>query len=114
MGNVPEPDAGPPRPTFGDVRDDYDDEFAIVRTPAEIARRRLFIPALAHMVLGAGSIVGLIIGAGAAIIDFSEGSPDDYQYVLFGAGLGLLALGIYIFSFVIAGGLAMRRLNRYP
>jgi hypothetical protein len=96
------------------VRDDYDDEFAIVRTPAEIARRRLFFPSVAFQVWAAGGIAGLIVGIFAAINDFSEDSPDDYQYVLFGAGLGMLALGIYLFAFVFVGGLAMRRLNRYP
>ena len=54
-------EAEPARPTFGDLRDDYDDEFATRWTPFEMARRRVHGPAFAFIPIGILGLLGMLV-----------------------------------------------------
>src|SRR5262249_10558957 len=54
-------------PRYTDLRDDYDDEFGRALSPREVARRRVFAPAVAFIVTGCLGIGGSLIGAGAVV-----------------------------------------------
>jgi hypothetical protein len=99
------------RPTYNDLRDDYDDAF--ISTPASIACERLFVPAVAFLVIGVLGILGMFIGAVVAILDFlRSGQGDERLIILFILGW-LICLGLFLFGLVVAGGVCMMRLRRY-
>jgi hypothetical protein len=106
-------DDGPSRraPSYNDLRDDYDDE--IIRTPLSIARERVFVPAIAFVVIGILGILGTLVGMAAAVVAYfdSRGRDDDVVLLLF--LLWVVCVGLCLFTLVIAGGLCMMRLRRY-
>jgi hypothetical protein len=97
-----------------DVRDDFDDEFRRALSPREIARRRLFVPGVAFVVVGALGLLGLAAGAVVALLDFlRSGRGDERLFILV---LVLFLLGVCgppLFAFVIAGGWCLLNLRRY-
>jgi len=104
-----EPDDRPQRPVYNDLRDDYDDDFGIIRTPAEIARRKVFIPATAIIAIG---IVGILALTGLSIGIAIEQLRKNPVWLLV-IYLSLTSLGACLFCFVIVGGLSMARLRNY-
>jgi len=106
-------DHGPPRraPNYNDLRDDYDDQ--MIRTPASIARERVFVPAIAFVVIGILGILGTLIGMAAAVVDFFDSRQRDDNVLLFLFQLWIVCVGLCLFTLVIAGGLCMMRLRRY-
>jgi hypothetical protein len=108
-----DPEFAERRPTFDDLRTDYDDDFGRSRTPFELARWRLFVPALAHITIGSIAILGGFVGAGAVLFDYLDDGLDDWEQVvelvLAEAAIGL---GWVLFALVIAGGISMLQLRR--
>ena len=99
------------RPVYNDLRDDYDDEFGGDRTPLGNARRRVLAPAVAFIVIGILVIVGALIGAIAAILDFL-GTPGRSHHVIFLALLlALCSLGPIVAAIVIPGGVCLKNLR---
>ncbi|MBO0696819.1 MAG: hypothetical protein J2P46_00355 [Zavarzinella sp.] len=98
---------------YHDIRDDYDDEFGRGQSPREVARRRLFGPAVAFVVIGVVCVLGALVGIVAVVNDFMSTLPGPAhgpQTVLF---LGLLFLGACLFLLVICGGICLVSLRRY-
>ncbi|HKB01252.1 MAG TPA: hypothetical protein VKD90_03485, partial [Gemmataceae bacterium] len=90
---------------YHDIRDDYDDEFGRAQSPREVARRRVFGPAVAFVVIGTLCVLGAFTGAVAVVIELMSAGPRPAhgpQTVLF---LGLLFLGACLFLLVIYGGI---------
>jgi hypothetical protein len=106
-------DDGPPRraPSYNDLRDDYDDE--IIRTPFSIARERVFVPAIAYVVIGILGILGTLVGMAAAVLEYSDSRQRDDDVILLLFLLWVVCVGLCLFTLVIAGGLCMMRLRRY-
>lgn len=108
-----DPESAPSRPTFDDLRADYDDDFGHLRSPFEIARRRLFVPGVAHITIGVMAILGALVGAGAVLFDYVDDGLDEWEQV---AELilaeGAIGLGFILFALVIAGGVSMMQLRR--
>ena len=112
---VPEAPEGFQRRHFGDQRDDFDDEFGRVRTPAEIAKRKLRVPAIMHIVTASFCLIGTLIGAVAILVDaFEERYWRDEGDEVIGVLLASLALagGGFLFGTVLAGGVSMMKLRR--
>jgi hypothetical protein len=104
----PDPELAP-RSTFGDQRDDYDDEFGRGRSPLAVARRRLLVLGITHIVIGVvGGIWTLLVGA-VCVAEHLNGDGEVEEFVLVEAAL-LVAL--VVLAMVIAGGDAMVRLRR--
>jgi hypothetical protein len=106
-------DDGPPRraPIYNDLRDDYDDQ--MIRTPASIARERVFVPAIAFVVIGILGILGTLVGMAAAVVEYFDSRQRDDDVVLLLFLLWVVCVGLCLFTLVIAGGLCMMRLRRY-
>ena len=108
-----DPEFAERRPTFDDLRADYDDDYGRSRTPFELARARLFIPALAHIVIGSMGVLGGLIAAGATLFSYFEDGLDDWDEVVELIGFEvLIGLGALVFVLVIAGGTSMLLLRR--
>lgn len=112
---VPDSPDGFQRRHFGDQRDDFDDEFGRIRTPAEMAKRKLRVPAIMHIIAGWVCLAGTAIGAFAIIDDaFDNRSFGDDSEII--GGIVLAALTIFgggtLFGLVFAGGLYMINLRR--
>ena len=107
--NVPEPD----RPTtFGDIRDDFDDDFGVVRTPWELARRKLQGPAIAFVVLGLFGIVGSLVGTIAILLSQSGGAMgSDERLAIMIVCVALTGVGGCLFVVVLCAGINMLRLQ---
>lgn len=100
------------QPTYNDLRDDFDDDFGLVRTPWEIARRKLYGPAIAFIILGLFGIVGVVIGAVAIVISQQAGaSTSDERLAIMIVCLALMALGACLFVVVLIAGINMLRLQ---
>jgi len=110
----PDPSEGFQRRNFGDQRDDFDDEFGRIRTPAEIARGKLRVPAIMHIVAASVCIIGTMIGAVAIVIDAYDDNYGDEADLIIGVLLALLTLigGGTLFGTVLAGGIYMLKLRR--
>src|SRR5262245_59167268 len=100
------------RPVYNDLRDDFDDEFGRDQTPLGIARRKLFVPAIAFILIGALGIVGLLIGAGAAVVDFLESRQRPGEVVTVLLLLAACGLGLCAFAVVIAGGVSLKNVRQ--
>ena len=98
-------------PNYNDLRDDYDDE--IIRTPFSIARERVFVPAIAFVVIGVLGIGGTLVGMAAAVVEYFDSRQRDDDVVLLLFLLWIVCVGLCLFTLVIAGGLTMMRLRRY-
>lgn len=116
--NDPNPASDPSDPArrrfYNDIRDDYDEEFGRVRTPAEIAKKRLQVPGILHVVIGGFFAAGTIVGAVATVLDAYDGPYHDDTDLMFGVILALvIVVGGGILSWIaIAGGLSMMQLKR--
>jgi hypothetical protein len=100
-------------PTQADLRADYDDEFGRVRTPRQIARRRLLIPAIDFLFLG---ICGSLWSLGAAIYviyDYIGDAADPMEYLEMVGLLTLCGLGGALSALIIVAGDGMLRLRRH-
>ena len=100
-----------PGPAY-DVRDDYDDEFGADRTPLGRARRQVLVPAVAHMAIGILCIGGVLIGAGAAVLDYLDRPPWGGTLVKLVVLLALCALGFALSVLMIVGGVCLKNLRR--
>lgn len=108
-----DPEFAERRPTFDDLRADYDDDFGRKLSPFEVARRRLFFPGVAHIVIGSIAVAASVVAAGITLYTYVDDGLDDWDDVLELLGFeALIALGTAVFLFVIAGGVAMMRLRR--
>lgn len=101
----------PRRPTFNDLRDDYDDDY--IRTPASVARERVFVPAIAFLVIGVLGILGMIAATAAAISDFVHSGQGEERTIILIILLWLICLGFCLFGLVIVGAVCMMGLRRY-
>jgi hypothetical protein len=108
-----DPEFAERRPTFDDLRADYDDDFARIRSPFEVARRRLFVPGVALIVIGAMALPAAVVGAGAVLFDYLDdglnSGEEVAELVLAEAAIGL---GFVLFVLVIFGGISMMQLRR--
>jgi len=108
-----DPEFAPHRPTFDDLRADYDDDFGRSQSPFELARRRLFGPGVAHVMIGSIGVLGMLAAAGVTLYTYVDDGLDDWdtvaELVLWEA---LIGLGTVLFALVIAGGVSMMRLRR--
>jgi hypothetical protein len=104
---------GPPRSrlNYNDQRDDFDEEF--LRTPASIARERLFVPAIAILLIGVLGVLGMFALTVVALLDFMNSRQSDKQVIILVICLWAICLGLCVFGFVIAGAVSMLRLRRY-
>lgn len=113
MSELSEDDPDFRRQPFGDVRDDYDDEFGRIRSPYEIARRRVLIPAMGIVVTGSLGVAGSMVGAAALVVDDFDralNSPAILARML--VGLFFILLGTALSVIVTIGGASMMRLQR--
>jgi heme/copper-type cytochrome/quinol oxidase subunit 1 len=113
---VTEPAPRPPedRPgAYHDIRDDFDDEFRRAKSPREVARRRLFVPGVAFLVIGVLLSLGLFVGAAAALIDYLQSRRSDERLVILIFVIWILGFGLPLVATVIAGGVCLLRLQRY-
>src|SRR5262245_28607436 len=94
-------------------RDDYDDEFGRTLSPREVARRRLFVPSVAFLVIGVLCILGTMAGSVAVVIEFVERGTRPSKVLALAIAEGLLLVGAGLFVLVIVGGACMLRLRRY-
>jgi len=109
----PDRDAEPGRPTFGDLRDDYDDDFAHRWTPFERARRMAFGPAIACIGIGSIGALGMLVLAGGVLVEHIGDMLDDaMEAVGWGLVVGLTLVGVLLFTAVIAGGVSMLQMRR--
>jgi hypothetical protein len=108
-------DAEPRRRTFGDLRDDYDDDFGRVLTPYQEAQRRVRIPAIAFIVSGPLFIIGLIIGETALVLENLDRALDGRGSHVFNLVMGTAAvlLGLVVAILVIVAGVNMLQLRRW-
>src|SRR4051812_19330874 len=100
-------------PTQADLRADYDDEFGRVRTPRQIARRRLLIPAIDFMILG---VLGLMYSLGAAIYvlyDYIGDAADPMEYLEMVGLLTLCGLGGALSTLIVVAADGMLRLRNH-
>ncbi|HJZ92170.1 MAG TPA: hypothetical protein VKE40_14945 [Gemmataceae bacterium] len=95
-------------PRYNDIRDDYDDEFGADRTPLGIARRRVFIPAVAFIATGCLGIGGSLVGAGAVVYELLAEQAPAIRYAPL---LVICGLSVCLFAIVIAGGLNLKELR---
>lgn len=105
-----EPSRGP---THADLRADYDDEFGRVRTPRQIARHRLLIPAIDFLLLG---ICGAMFALGSAIYvvyDYIGDAADPMEYLEMVGLLTLCGIGGTVSGIIIVAGDGMLRLRRH-
>jgi hypothetical protein len=102
------------RPTFDDLRADYDDEFGQLSPSRESARRLVRIPAMAFIVSGPFFIFGLTIGEAALIYENLGRALAGRGNHVFSLLIGTAAvlLGLVASIMVIAGGLNMLRLRK--
>ncbi len=107
----------PPEPIeeAGDVRDDFDDEFAAARSPREIARRRVAVPAIAFIVIGILGVLGMLAVSVGVILEqmrqlqrYSRGGVLGMMFFL----LCLTAIGTSIFALMIYSGNCFRTLRK--
>jgi hypothetical protein len=96
---------------YDDARDDYDDDFAVVRTPLQMVRRKVVGPAVAFIPIGVLGIVGTLLGALAAILEFTTlRRPPPVFLQAF--TLALLLLGTCLFAIVLVGGIQFLHFRR--
>jgi hypothetical protein len=101
-----------PRPTYDDIRDDFDDDFGVVRTPWEIARRKLQGPAIAFIVLGLFGVAGAIIGTIAILLTQSGGAMNsDERLAIMIVCVVLTGFGACLFAVVLIAGINMLRMQ---
>lgn len=95
---------------FGDVRDDYDDEFGRFLTPSQIARNKVRIPAIGLIVVGSlGLLAGPVIFLGVLIEELSSFYTETDVIAL--AGFLVLA-GMGLFAVILHGGISMLTCRR--
>jgi hypothetical protein len=96
---------------YDDIRDDYDDEFGVDRTPLGRARRKVVGPAIAFMVIGGIGILGMGVAAAALLLVQlnRRRPPPSYEIAV---ALGFLALAAALFAVVLVSGVHLRRLRR--
>ena len=104
-----DPDFARRRATFGDPRDDYDDDFGRIRTPFEIARRRLFVLGIIHIAIGFIGGLWTLLMIAALAAECLNGDCDVEDFVLVTA---LLLAALVLVFMLIAGGDAMVHLRR--
>jgi hypothetical protein len=99
----------PRRPRFGDIRDDFDDDFGRVRSPREIVRRLLVVPGVAHVVIGVYGILGLLALSGRAFVAYLDDNWGLDELVPMEA---IVFVGMCLLALATAGGASMLRLRR--
>ena len=103
------------RPIYDDQRADYDDDFAVRRTPWERARRLVFWPAISFIAIGSVGVLGLVVAEALLLWVNLLARPrninPDWELEVV---LGTLAIlvGIALFVVTIAGGVSMLRMRR--
>lgn len=98
------------RPPRYDEREDFDDEFRSRWPPAEVFRHALYLPAVAHIVIGVVCLCGAQVAAGAVAYHLKPGQPVFRVLLVLLISLG----GGGLFAVVIAGGIGMLRLRNRP
>ena len=107
----PDPAARPP--TQSDWRADYDDDFGRVRTPRQNARRRLLLPGIDFILLGACVVAAAAVAAIFVLIEYLEDAADPLTYLEMVGWLALTALGGSVGLVVLLGGIALLNLRRH-
>jgi hypothetical protein len=107
-------DADERRPAFHDIRDDFDDDFGRVRTPREVARRLVLVPAIAILVIGLLGIVGMCVAEAFLLYENLDRAMNGRSFALQNLALGSfgIMLAVVLFSIAIAGGMSMMNLRR--
>jgi hypothetical protein len=108
-----DPEFAQRRPTFEDLRADYDDEFGRSQSPFEVARRRLAGPAIAHIVIGILGVIGflaLTVGVVGEHIDKALNDEVKALFLILMVGASLLGAGL--FALVIVAGMSKWQLRR--
>jgi hypothetical protein len=96
---------------YDDIRDDYDDDFGVDRTPLGRARRKVLGPAVAFVVIG---VLGML-GMGVAVLAFLVMQANMRRPMpVIGIVICLLLLGLAfgLFVTVLAGGIHLRQFRR--
>ena len=117
MSNDPDRPSGPDprrRPTFNDLRDDFDDDFATRWTPFEVARRRVRGPAIAFIPIGVLGILGMVVAAAALLVlNLDQAiAGSNHHLIMLVLWLPFVAVGMVLFGMVIAGGVNLMNLRR--
>ena len=108
-----DPEFAPHRPTFEDLRADYDDAFADRWTPYERARHRLFVPGMAHVGIGSVGVLGMLALALIALLSYLDDGLNDTEDVIELVAVEvLIGLGVALFALVIVGGVSMMQMRR--
>ena len=109
----PDPELVAGRSSMEALRADYDDEFAHRWTPYDIARRRVFGPAIAFIGIGSIGVLGMLVLAGGVLIQHLEIALNN-EFELIGLALlvFLILVAVVLFALVIAGGASMLQMRR--
>jgi hypothetical protein len=110
---TPDPEPAARGPTQADWRADYDDEFGRVRTPRQIARRRLMIPAIDFLFLGVCGLLASLIAAVSVFATYIEDAADPLEYLEMVGLLAAIAVGGGVSALIVAAGDGMLRLRRH-
>ncbi|HEX3149079.1 MAG TPA: hypothetical protein VHR66_13445 [Gemmataceae bacterium] len=100
-------------PTPADLRADYDDEFGRIRTPRQIARRRLLIPAIDFLILGILVAMASLGSAIFVIYEYIGDAADPLEYLEMVGLLTLCILGGALSALIIVAGDSMLRLRHH-
>ena len=97
--------------SFGDTRDDYDDEFGRDQTPLGKARRAVRIPAIAMIVIGILGVLGMVVAESAfLLVQFNLRRGPIIGFLVFGT-VGIMAAA-GLFAMLIVAGANMCKLRR--
>lgn len=98
--------------TFGDIRDDYDDEFGRKVRPPVPPGRLVRGPAIAFLIIGPLMLIGLLIVEGILFSEWLERPWLSGHLSIFLAGTFGVLLGGVGFIAVIVAGMDMLQLRR--
>jgi MFS family permease len=106
------------RPTQADLRADYDDNFGRVRTPRQILRRRLLIPAIDFIVLGGCGLGASMMAAAAVVAEVANALDAELDELVEPLGAAVLALplcgiGIGLSVLAMVAGVRMTQLQNH-
>jgi hypothetical protein len=97
---------------YDDVRDDFDDEFGRDRTPLGLARKKVIVPAVAFMVIGAIGILTIVVTVLALVWALLAGPRPPLKPLGLVVVPALQMLTAALFMVVLISGLHLRRLRR--
>lgn len=108
-----EPRDPSPRPSYNDIRDDFDDTYGDDLTPRGRVRRKVLVPAIGIILTGFFGLVATFLAMRLAVLDYVEYPTSNERFYIMVFNLCWMPWFIPAFALVIAGGICLMRLRRY-